>query len=112
MSVKSTLAKKLPESIARKGIAKGSHRGDNWVTVSTIIQAMCEMRPTDDGYDFVYNGKVIGWAKNNGTNWCDDSAYVKMREEYNNKHPQQSALEASKDSDCAYDYAYDDDYDE
>ena len=85
MSISSALAKRLPQAVADRGIAKGSHKGDDWGTVYDVIHTMCEMKHTKDYIEFVYKGKVVGWAKPNGTNWCDDKAYVAMREEYNKR---------------------------
>jgi hypothetical protein len=85
MSISSTLAKRLPQAVADRGIAKGSHKGDDWATVCDVISTMCEMKHTKNCIEFVYKGKVVGWAKPNGTNWCDDKAYVAMREAYNKR---------------------------
>lgn len=83
MSIKSTLAKAVPQSIVKKEIAKGSHRGDSWSTVISVIAATCETRRKADGTaDYIYKGKVVGWERPNGQRWCDDSAYVQMRKEY------------------------------
>ena len=85
MSITSSLAKALPKSVADKGIAKGSHRGDDWATVYDVINTMCEIKHTENYIELIYKGKVIGWARPDGTNWCDDKAYVAMREEYNKR---------------------------
>lgn len=99
MSVKSNLAKFAPKNVVEKGIAKGEHRGDNWSKVGAVISRMCETEHKEDGtVEFIYEGKVIGWARPNGQCWCDDSAYVKMREAYD-ELPQPE-----------YDEEYDDDY--
>ena len=89
MSMKSTLAKAVPQSIVNREIAKGSHAGDSWGTVLTIINRMCETRQTKDGVDYVYEGKVIGWQRNSGEGWCDHNAYIKMREAYRQLPPEE-----------------------
>lgn len=83
MSISSTIAKAVPEKIARRQIAKNEYDGDDWNTVGTVIQTMCEIRSNKDhSVDFMYKGKAVGWAKPNGTCWCDGNAYREMREEY------------------------------
>lgn len=91
MSVSSTIAKAVPETIARKQIAKNEYNGDDWNTVAVVIQTMCEIRRnSDNSVDFIYKDRKIGWAKSNGTCWCDGNAYKEMRKEYDRQTECQS----------------------
>lgn len=84
MSIQSGLAKLAPKAVVNKAIDKGNYKGDNWATVSTIIQAMCGTRMSPDGkkLEFIYKGKAIGWAKQDGTGWIDDNAYKALKKEF------------------------------
>lgn len=107
MSIKSNLAKLAPQTIVKKEIAKGEHAGDNWSKVATIINTMCEKKSTADGTEFIYEGKVIGWAKHNGQCWCDHDAYIKMREAYDALPVEDND---EPDYDPEYDECYNDEY--
>jgi len=100
MSIKSTLAKVAPKAAVRKGIAKGSHAGDSWSTVITIIDRMCTMREAEGYTEYVYNGKVVGWTRHSdGARWCDHDAYIAMREAYNALPKEEPIVDLDEDDD-------------
>ncbi len=83
MGVKSNLAKIAPKNIVDKAVHKGEYKGDDWMTVSTVIQTMCEIKTRPNGQMiFFYKGKNIGWAKPDGTSWIDDRVYESIKKNF------------------------------
>ncbi len=84
MNIKSKLAQFAPKKVVNKAINKGEYNGDNWATVSIIIQTLCSTKMSSDGeqVEFIYKDKTIGWARENGAAWIDNKAYKTLKEDF------------------------------
>lgn len=82
MGIKRGLAKIAPKAISDKAIDKGEFQGDDWMTVSVVLQKMCKTEMKGKSVDLIYDDKVVGFIKQDGTSWCDDKAYVKIKEAF------------------------------
>jgi len=79
MSIKRVVAMMAPKAVSDRAISKNNYRGDDWANVSVVLQKMCDMTYKKHIIEFIYGGKVVGWAKPDGTAWCDEEAYAEMR---------------------------------
>ena len=121
MSLRSNLAKLVPDPFKQNGINKGNHNGDDWSTVNQLIRDMCKINYSKDKAEFFYDGKCVGWAKSDGKAWIDEKAYNKIKADWDALSEEEknkirgiydTSDDAEEDLEGEDEYGYDEDEEE